>query len=125
MQLQPVGNTKPNAEAIVIDRPVAPAAPVAEAAQTAASPDTGNPVPPLAPEPQLGEVTEAVGTINKTMKALSNSLEFSIDADSKRPVVKVIDPDTKEVIRQMPSAEALEIAKALDRLQGLLIKQQA
>lgn len=125
MQLQPVGNTKPNAEAIVIDRPVAPAAPVAEAAQTAASPDTGNPVPPLVPEPQLGEVTEAVGTINKTMKALSNSLEFSIDADSKRAVVKVIDPDTKEVIRQMPSAEALEIAKALDRLQGLLIRQQA
>jgi len=29
------------------------------------------------------------------------------------------------VIRQMPSAEALEIAKALDRLQGLLIRQQA
>lgn len=124
MQLQPVGN-KPNAEAIGIDRPPAPAAPVAEAGQTAVSLDTRNQVQPLVPEPQPGEVTEAVSTINKTMKALSNSIEFSIDTDSKRQVVKVIDPDTKEVIRQMPSAEALEIAKALDRLQGLLIKQKA
>ena len=32
---------------------------------------------------------------------------------------------TNEVIRQIPSEEMLEIAKALDRLQGLLVKQKA
>jgi flagellar protein FlaG len=71
------------------------------------------------------EVESALDSINKTMKSLSHRLEFSIDEDSQRQVVKVVDPDTKEVIRQMPSKEALEIAKALDRLQGLLIRQQA
>jgi flagellar protein FlaG len=37
----------------------------------------------------------------------------------------VVDKDTNEVIRQMPSREALEIAKALDKLQSLLARQTA
>jgi flagellar protein FlaG len=44
-------------------------------------------------------------------------------------VVKVIDQDTREVVRQMPSKEALEIAKSIDKLQekmqGVLISQTA
>ncbi|MFC6521248.1 flagellar protein FlaG [Undibacterium arcticum] len=40
-------------------------------------------------------------------------------------MVKVVDQRTQEVIRQMPSPEALEIAKALDKMQGLLIRQKA
>ena len=87
--------------------------------------ETRNPVAAVDAEPAQAEVADALKTINKTVQAMSPSLEFSIDADSKRTVVKVVDMDTKEVIRQMPSVEALEIAKALDRLQGLLIRQKA
>ncbi len=71
------------------------------------------------------ELDEALRNINASMRTMSQSLEFSIDPDTDRTVVKVVDQQTKEVIRQMPSVEALEIAKALDRLQGLLIRQQA
>jgi flagellar protein FlaG len=72
-----------------------------------------------------GKAAAPVQTVNATLKQLSQDLEFSVDADSQRTIVKVVDQQTKEVIRQMPSAEALEIAKALDRVQGLLIKQKA
>lgn len=71
------------------------------------------------------KLKEAVENINKSLKALSQDLEFSIDQDSNRTVVKVVDQSTKEVIRQIPSDEALEIAKALDTVKGLLIKQKA
>lgn len=75
---------------------------------------------------QLGAaLDESLRNINKSMQVLSQELEFSIDPDTDRTVVKVVDQRTKEVIRQMPSVEALEIAKALDRLQGLLIRHQA
>jgi flagellar protein FlaG len=40
-------------------------------------------------------------------------------------VVKVIDRETQDVIRQIPSQEMLDLAQALDKLQGLLIKQKA
>lgn len=74
--------------------------------------------------PSLPQVVQAVQNINKTMQILAPNLEFSVDTDSNRTIVKVVDQQTKEVIRQMPSTEALEIAKALDRVQGLLIRQK-
>jgi flagellar protein FlaG len=78
-----------------------------------------------APTPTLDQVTQAVSQLNKSSQAKSQGLEFSIDQDSKRTVVKVIDQTTKEVLRQIPSPEALEIAKSLDSTKGLLIKQTA
>ena len=75
--------------------------------------------------PPAAQVTEALKNINKTIQTLAQNVEFSIDEESDRAIVKVVDRETKEVIRQMPTKEALEIAKALDRVQGLLIRQQA
>ena len=68
---------------------------------------------------------EAVSNINKSLKAGGQGVEFSIDDDSKRLVVKVVDQETREVLRQMPSVEALEIARALDQAKGMLIRQEA
>jgi flagellar protein FlaG len=78
-----------------------------------------------APAPSMDQVKQAVQDINKSLQSLSQGLEFSIDADSKRTVVKVIDPQTREVIRQMPSEQALDIAKALDQVLGKLIREKA
>ncbi len=56
---------------------------------------------------------------------VAQNLLFSIDDDTGRTIVKIVDSQTDEVIRQMPSEEVLAISKAIDKLQGLLIKQQA
>jgi flagellar protein FlaG len=76
---------------------------------------------PGAPDP----LDEAVNKINKSLQTAGQGVEFSVDDDSKRLVVKVVDTETHEVLRQMPSVEALEIAKALDHAKGMLIKQEA
>jgi flagellar protein FlaG len=77
------------------------------------------------PQPSAEQLTQAVAGINQVMQKLAPGLEFSIDQESNRTIVKVVDQQTKELIRQMPSAETLEIAKALDRVQGLLISLRA
>lgn len=71
------------------------------------------------------QVTQALKSINKTLQNLSQDLEFTVDEDSQRTVVKVVDRSTKDVIRQIPTEEALQIAKALDQASGLLIRQKA
>ncbi len=97
-------------------RAVAPAGNVAsKPVDKAAARQAGSPDP----------LDEAINNINKSLKVSGQGVEFSVDDDSKRLVVKVVDKDTREVLRQMPSREALEIAKALDRSQGMLIKQEA
>jgi flagellar protein FlaG len=81
-------------------------------------------------KPSREDVSAAVKKMNDAMLGSSQSLQFSIDEDSKDIVVKVIDQSTKEVVRQIPSKEALQIAKSIDKSidkmqQGLLIDHTA
>lgn len=66
----------------------------------------------------------AAEQINKALKQFDSNIQFSVDENNKTNV-KVIDTQTKEVIRQMPSKEMLAIAEALDKFQGLLIRIKA
>jgi flagellar protein FlaG len=99
--------------------------PSISARQGAAPVQTVNAVQQPAQAPTPNQVKEAVDQINTALKAMAGGLQFSIDSDVHRTVVKVLDPQTQQVLRQMPSEDALEIAKALDRAQGLIIKQKA
>lgn len=68
----------------------------------------------------------AVERVQKAVETLSSAgIQFTIDQDFNRMVVQVVDTSTKEVIRQIPAREMLEIAQALDKLQGLLVHQKA
>jgi flagellar protein FlaG len=58
-------------------------------------------------------------------RAEVNSMEFSLDSESGRVVVKIIDSATQEVVRQIPMEEILALAKALDKFQGLLFHKEA
>ncbi|HEY0267880.1 MAG TPA: flagellar protein FlaG [Methyloradius sp.] len=67
----------------------------------------------------------AVKNINEFVSPMTQSIEFSLDHDSGRTIVKVVDSETQKVLRQIPDEEVLQISKTLDKLQGLLIKQTA
>ena len=75
--------------------------------------------------PSVDQVKQAVQDINQSLQSRSQGLEFSIDTDSKEVIIKVVDQETKEVLRQMPSKEALDIARALDQMLGKIIKTKA
>ncbi len=75
--------------------------------------------------PSNEQLNQAVKQIQDVIKQTANSLQFSIDEDLGVSIVKVVDTESKKLIRQIPSEEVLAIAKALDKLQGLLVKQQA
>ena len=62
----------------------------------------------------------AVQEIEKFVQSVRRNLEFSIDEASGEVVVKVIASDTGEVVRQLPSAEALKIADSLHNAHSLL-----
>jgi flagellar protein FlaG len=85
---------------------------------------------PQGPKPEKAasakDVQQAADEINKALQRLnSSSLEFSVDHDSGQTIVRVVDIATKDVIRQIPNEETLQIAKSIDKLQGLLIRHKA
>lgn len=75
--------------------------------------------------PDASSVQDAAKRLQDFVSVIRNDIEFSLDTDSGDTVVKVIDRDSQEILRQIPSKEALEIARALDQFKGLFVKQQA
>jgi flagellar protein FlaG len=76
-------------------------------------------------QPSREQVQKAVEEMRKSLsEASSNNLQFAIDEDTGQTLVRVTDRETGELIRQIPSEEMVELAKSLDRMRGLLLRQQ-
>lgn len=89
-----------------------------------AAPEPAAPTPASATAQESAQVKTSVANINKILKEQALGLEFSVD-EEKQVVVKVVDQDTGKILRQIPSEEAIEIAKALEvARQGLLVSQK-
>lgn len=84
-------------------------------AENQSSPDTGQ---------KRFSVEEAVKHMADFVSLTSADISFSIDEASGVQVVKIMDRQSKEVIRQFPSEEAIQIAQALDRLQGVFVRDK-
>ncbi len=59
------------------------------------------------------ELQDAVEKINQYAEIQKVSLRLQIEKELQQVVVKVVDMDTDEVIRQIPSEQTIEIAKRL------------
>ena len=107
-----------------------PKAQKAESPERKESAARGEDLPPTRPEqaegrPQFERVESAVSQISDFVQSFQRDLLFSVDKDSDRLVVKVVDSETQEVIRQIPSEEMLRIAKNLDSAESLILSEQA
>ncbi len=81
--------------------------------------------PPPA-QPSSSDIKAAMEQLQKAVKSTSSpNLSFSVDSSTGKNVVRVTDRESGELIRQIPSEELLEIARSIDKMQGLLLKQKA
>lgn len=68
----------------------------------------------------------AIEKINLVLQQKNRALEFSVDTESNRIIVKVIDTETGDLIRQLPSETTLAISRRIsESQQGLLLKALA
>ena len=71
------------------------------------------------------EVEEAVSNIQEFVQSVRRDINFSLDDGNGRVVVKVTDAGSGDVIRQIPSEEALRLAENLTEVRSLLFKAEA
>lgn len=70
------------------------------------------------------EFKRASEELQRRIQVVAPELQFSVDHDSGRTIIKVTDPATNEIIRQIPSEEVLALNKELDRFQSLLLSHK-
>jgi len=76
-------------------------------------------------EQEPGKLTQVAAELSDMMSMMRKGLAFKVDENSGQAVVTVLDRDTGDVIRQMPSEEALKLAEKLSEVTGLLMKTEA
>lgn len=88
---------------------------------------SGQDVPPVNSQAadEAETVESAVSQISDFVQNFQRDLQFSVDKDSGRIVVKVLDSETKEVIRMIPPEETLRMAEQLDSPESLIFREQA
>ena len=75
-------------------------------------------------EAQSQEVEQIVEKLNAFVQLTQRDVSFGIDEQSGRDVISVFEADTQELIRQIPSEEALELLKRMDKAIGLLFSER-
>ena len=75
------------------------------------------------------ELQQVVTQLNKQMQQVQRDLLFSVDDSSGRTIVRVVNTETEEVVRQIPSEEILRISsnlqEQLDGGTGLIFETSA
>ena len=67
------------------------------------------------------ELHKVVSELNTAMKIIGTKLSFSVDSVTKQTVVRVVNSDTGELIRQIPSEAMLKISQNITALLGVLL----
>ena len=72
----------------------------------------------------MDEVQQAVNELNSKIERQAVQVNFDVDDETGRIVVKVKDVETGDVLRQIPSEEMLEFARNASRGVGVTLDQQ-
>lgn len=71
------------------------------------------------------ELERIASEIQIQLKRINTELRFEVDSASGEIVVKILDPDSQQVIRQIPSEELLAIRARMDEIIGVLYNAQS
>jgi len=78
-----------------------------------------------ASQPSREVVAKAAEQLQSFVQSMGRNLSFSVDEVSGYNIVRVVNPDTGELIRQLPSEELLKISRDFQRLNNALVSQRA
>lgn len=80
-------------------------------------------VEPVSYQDALKEIDNAIAKLNEALASKDHSIRFRRDETLNRSVITVVNDDTGEVVRQLPSEEMLQVARNLESLKGIIIKE--
>lgn len=71
------------------------------------------------------KIQEAIQTLNESTLLGGRRLQFDIHEDTGRTMVRVVDRETDEVIREIPPEEVLDVVARINEMLGLLVDERA
>ncbi len=79
--------------------------------------------PTPAADPQ--SLQQLADALNQHVGTAGQQLQFSVDHTTGKTVMRITDAESGALLRQIPGDEALSMARIMDKMQGMLIRQKA
>lgn len=70
------------------------------------------------------EFVKVAQQLQEFVESLGRNVRFSVDKDSGRDVISVVEVNTGELIRQIPSEEVLKLASRISKAAGLIVQEK-
>tara|TARA_B100001059_G_scaffold168829_1_gene168658 strand:- start:870 stop:1274 length:405 start_codon:yes stop_codon:yes gene_type:complete len=77
------------------------------------------------PEVNRNQLRSAVSDLQDFVQSVRRDINFNLDDESGRVVVNVTEASSGDVIRQLPSEEALRLSENLSEIRSLLFEAKA
>ena len=81
------------------------------------------PMPEIDYDEALNKIQEAMQVLNERLATKDNSIRFRVDETLDRAIVTVVNEQTGEIVRQLPTDEMLQAARNIESLKGILVKE--
>ncbi len=131
MVIESVSNPVPLATQLVDHKVNEPSNVAAEANVVAQPNKVPKPVPEAVkvgintnPLVSAADLESKIKALNEALVSRNQSVAFSVDAATGKDVVSVTNMTTGELIRQMPSVEALRSMQNIDQMMGLIFSKE-
>ena len=70
------------------------------------------------------DLSAALASLNQRLEKTKSNLSFSIDPQTGSNIVRVVNSNTGELVRQLPSEEVLQFKRNLDSMMGLIFDKK-
>lgn len=71
------------------------------------------------------KVKDIIELVNKNIEISNNSIEFSIHEDTNRIMVKIIDKNTEEVLKEIPPEKILNMVAKFCKMAGIIVDEKS
>ena len=71
------------------------------------------------------QIQQGVERLNNAAQQASQNITFSVDPDTRKIVVKVVDQLNQDVLYQFPAEDALKLSASLEQLSGVFFDHKA
>lgn len=71
------------------------------------------------------EVQKLARDLDDALRPFNTELSFTVDKETEKMVIKIVDSETQEIVRQIPAEDALRLASRIKQLLGLLVDGNA
>lgn len=73
---------------------------------------------------QNQDIVNVIEKINNEFEIKDNELSFSVHEKTKQIMIKVLDKETKEVIKEIPSEKIVDMVASMMEVAGLIIDKR-